>query len=82
MQIMNLILQEQLQKLMNGQLGKEDDYHNKIQWVEDKENKKVDKGLISMPNFPIQMVDGDNSISISIANNVEKRCQKSTQNEG
>jgi hypothetical protein len=50
--------------------------------VEDKENKKVDKGLISMPNFPIQMVDGDNSISISIANNVEKRCQKSTQNEG
>ncbi len=82
MQIMNLILQEQLQKLMNGQLSKEDDYHNKIQWVEDKENKKVDKGLISMPNFPIQMVDGDNSISISIANNVEKRCQKSTQNEG
>lgn len=82
MQIMNLILQEQLQKLMNGQLSKEYDYHNKIQWVEDKENKKVDKGLISMPNLPIQMVDGDNLISISIANNVEKRCQKLTQNEG
>jgi hypothetical protein len=49
--------------------------------VEDEENKKVDKGLIFMPNFPNQVVDANNSISISIINNVEKRCQKLAQNE-